>query len=228
MVILSCLIWGILCFVTVISSLKWYLPKLRLNSDNLAGQEEFAFKETGLRKFHIAFLFISVVVAMICGFISYNRHDSLLSTLKMILALCTLNVIAITDIELYKIPNLWVLILFIGRCLSFIPELIINDGSLLLSLINSMVAGTVCLLFLFIVSKITQGGIGYGDVKLFGALGFLCGVRAVVYILILSFFLCAIISIALLITKKKHLKDGVPMGPFVWLGFAATIILGLC
>ncbi len=228
MAILSCLIWGILCLATIILSLKWYLPKLREKSDVLVEKEKIVGEEVGLRKFHFLIIVFSIIIVMICGFVSYNRQDNLLGVCKMIFALCILSIVAITDVELYIIPNFCVFILFIGRCLSFIPELIINNDSLLMSLMNSIIAGGLCLLFLLIVSRITQGGIGYGDVKLFSALGFLCGVRAVVYTLILSFLFCTIVSIVYLITKKKHLKDGLPMGPFIWLGFAASIILGLC
>lgn len=225
MAALSSLIWAVVTAAIVFVVFKWYLPHL-MAKPQPEGEEKLDVQIT--KKFKIFFYVTSVVVALLCGYFSGARQDAWLSVSKMVLTLGILNVISITDIKLYKIPNLCVLILLGGRCLSFIPELINNDGTVLMGLINSLIAGIVSLLFLLLMSKITRGGIGYGDVKLFGALGFLCGVRAVLYTLMLSFFLCAIVSAVLLLSKKKGLKDGLPMGPFIWIGFAITIILGLC
>lgn len=225
MAALSSLIWAVVTAAIVFVVFKWYLPHL-LAKPQPEGKEILDVQIT--KNFKIFIYIASVVVALLCGYFSGVRQDAWLSVCKMVLTLGILNVISITDIKLYKIPNLCVLILLGGRCLSFIPELINNDGTVLMGLINSLIAGIVSLLFLLLISKITRGGIGYGDVKLFGALGFLCGVRAVLYTLILSFFLCAIVSAILLLTKKKGLKDDLPMGPFIWLGFAVTIIFGLC
>lgn len=225
MAALSSLIWAVVTAAIVFVVFKWYLPYLTAKPQP-EGEEIPEVQVT--KNFKIVVYIASVVVALLCGFFSGTRQDTWLSVSKMILTLGMLSVISITDIKLYKIPNLCVLILLGGRCLSFIPELINNDGTFLMGLINSLIAGIVSLLFLLLMSKVTRGGIGYGDVKLFGALGFLCGVRAVLYTLMISFFLCAIVSAVLLLSKKKGLKDGLPMGPFIWLGFALTVIFGLC
>lgn len=226
MAIFMCAIWGIFCVATVFFTQKWYLPKLKLKT---TGSDEYVISNKINHKVFIALLFgISIIIALICGFVSGNRQDELLSTIKMLLALCVLNVVAIIDIELYKIPNICVLILLAGKGLSIIPEIIINDGTVWIGLVNSIIAGTFSLVFLLLMSKITRGGIGYGDIKIFGSLGFLCGVRAVIYTLMISFFLSAVVSVVLLITKRKQLKDGLPMGPFIWIGFATTIVFGLC
>lgn len=225
MAALSGLIWAVVTVAVVFAVFKWYLPYL-MRQQQAEGAEITQVQIT--KTFKIIVYSISIIVAFLCGFFSGIRQDEWLSICKMILTLGILNVIFITDSKLYKIPNLCVLILLCGRCLSMIWELCNNDGTVMLGLINSLIAGLLSLLFLLIMAKITRGGIGYGDVKMFGALGFLCGVRAVLYTLILSFFFCAIVSVILLLTKKKGLKDGLPMGAFIWLAFAVTIILGLC
>ena len=225
MAALSSLIWAVVTAAIVFVVFKWYMPYLA-SKPQPEGEKISIVQVT--KKFKILVYVVSVLTAVLCGYFSGARNDEWLSVCKMILTLGVLNVISITDIKLYKIPNLCVLILLGGRCLSMIPELVNNDGTFLMGLINSLIAGIVSFLFLLLMSKITRGGIGYGDVKLFGALGFLCGVRAVLYTLMLSFFLCAIVSAVLLLSRKKGLKDGLPMGPFIWIGFAIAIILGLC
>lgn len=225
MVILSSLLWAAVATASVFIVFKWYLPAL------LAQPQPEDVKMTGVpvtKKLKIVVFVLSIVLSALCGYFSGLRQDEWMSVFRMILAMAVLNVISITDITLYRIPNVCVLILLAGRVLSIIAEMIVGDGTLLLSLLNSLIAGIACLIFLFLASKITGGGIGYGDIKLFAALGFLCGTRAVVYTLLLSVFICSIVSVVLLISKKKKLKDGLPMGPFIWVGFAITVILALC
>ena len=228
MAVLLCLVWGAVVAATIFVSFSWYLPFLSAKPSREEESETRASKPQITRRFQAVIYIVMILVAMICGYVSGNREDAFVSIFKMLLTLDVLSVVTITDIKLYKIPNLCILVLLAGRCLSIIPELVINDGTLVMGLLNSVIAGALSLLFLLLMSKITHGGIGYGDIKLFGALGFLCGVHAVVYTLLISFFLCAVASAMLLLTKKKHLKDGLPMGPFIWIGFAITIIVGLC
>ncbi len=60
--------------------------------------------------------------------------------------------------------------------------------------------------------------IGGGDVKLGIWLGFLLGIRGVYFWLTISYVLGAIVSIFLLIKKKKKLKSEIPFGPFLLIG----------
>lgn len=223
MTAIACSVWTIVSVSAVFITFKWYLPSLH-SSINEGDNNS---KTHATKPFQIAVYLVAIMVAIGCGYRMEVRQVDWINASKILLALSVLNIVSITDVILYKIPNLCVVILLVGRCLSLIPELICSDGTFFIGMINSLLAGSVCLLFLLVLSKMTNGGIGYGDVKLFGALGFLGGVYAVIYTLVLSFFLCAIASSIFLISGKKGLRDGLPMGPFIFLGFAATMILGL-
>ncbi len=61
-------------------------------------------------------------------------------------------------------------------------------------------------------------GMGFGDVKLMLALGFLFGVKNVLVITLVSFVFGALIGGALLILKKKDSDGYIPFGPFIALG----------
>ena len=61
-----------------------------------------------------------------------------------------------------------------------------------------------------------------------GGVAFLCGLRAFLYSFLLGMVFCAVLSIVLLTMKKKKAKDEVPMAPFIYMGFAVAIILGIC
>ena len=85
------------------------------------------------------------------------------------------------------------------------------------------VIGGLIFLIILIVSK---GGMGGGDVKLIGALGFILGVPKVFLNIFLSFLIGGIISIFLLVFKIKGRKDPIPFGPFIILAFTITSFWG--
>ena len=58
-------------------------------------------------------------------------------------------------------------------------------------------------------------GMGFGDVKLMAALGFLFGIKKILVITILSFAISAVISVILIALKKKKLDSYIPFGPFI-------------
>ncbi len=163
--------------------------------------------------------------ACLCGVRVYQTADSVLSIIKMLLGFCVLECAAYADYKLTRIPNAHVLALLAGRALILIPELIFTYEGVWQRLISSVAGGFLCLLLLLIVSRVSHGGIGFGDVKLFAGLGFLCGFYAAIYTLVFSCFLCAGVSVGFLIAKKKGMKDSMPMGPFVLFGYAAVLLL---
>lgn len=65
--------------------------------------------------------------------------------------------------------------------------------------------------------------LGFGDVKLMGALGLYFGFLSTLQIFLLSFLFGSVISIFLLITKIKNMKDAIPFGPFICLATISTI-----
>ena len=56
---------------------------------------------------------------------------------------------------------------------------------------------------------------GFGDVKLMGALGLYFGLSNIIIITLVSFLIGAILSIILLITKIKKTDEYIPFGPFI-------------
>lgn len=81
-----------------------------------------------------------------------------------------------------------------------------------------------------LIAVLSRGGMGGGDVKLMGLLGFAFGLRSVLVISILAFMLGALISVFLLVSGLRSRKDPIPFGPFIalstWLAmlFEAQIV----
>jgi leader peptidase (prepilin peptidase)/N-methyltransferase len=92
---------------------------------------------------------------------------------------------------------------------------------------NRLAAALIGALWLTLIVLVTRGrGMGIGDIKLAGALGFLLGWPDAVVGLGLGFILGALASILLLVCGKAGLKSSVPFGPFIVLGASAVVLWG--
>ncbi len=80
-----------------------------------------------------------------------------------------------------------------------------------------MLAGAGIFLVITLLGGLIAGkeAMGFGDVKLMGALGLYFGLSGIIIIALIAFLLGAIISIYLLATKKKKTDEYIPFGPFI-------------
>ncbi len=78
-------------------------------------------------------------------------------------------------------------------------------------------------LFGLIILLTKRKGMGMGDLKLAAALGFLFGWPKIILIAGLAFVIGGLWAAALLLAKKKSLKDAIPFGPF--LAIAAVVVI---
>ena len=78
----------------------------------------------------------------------------------------------------------------------------------------------------FAILILKKEGMGFGDVKLMASLGFLFGMKNIIAITLLSFFIGAIIGIILLIIKKKDKESYIPFGPFIVIGALILVFIG--
>lgn len=72
---------------------------------------------------------------------------------------------------------------------------------------------------------VTKGGLGAGDVKLFAVLGLYLGSRRIFTAAFLSVFFAAVYTGIKALLRRTNWKKEIPLGPFVFLGTAAAIIL---
>jgi leader peptidase (prepilin peptidase)/N-methyltransferase len=81
------------------------------------------------------------------------------------------------------------------------------------------------LLALWAITK--KKGMGLGDVKLVIPLGWLVGLSGGFAMLLMSFWIGAIIAVVLLVFGGKHMKSEIPFGPFIIVGFAIVFLSGI-
>lgn len=132
----------------------------------------------------------------------------------------------VIDYKLQIIPNRLNLSLFeIGIIFMLINGIFdINMG---INMLLGMVTGAGIFLLITWIGSLIAGkeAMGFGDVKLMGALGLLFGFQNIIAIAVMSFLIGAILSIFLLVTKIKKIDEYIPFGPFIILAtFIAMVV----
>ena len=132
----------------------------------------------------------------------------------------------VIDYRLQIIPNRLNLTMFeIGLIISFIYGL--SDVAITINMGLGMLVGGGIFLLITIIGGAIYGkeAMGFGDVKLMGALGLYFGLSNIVAITLLSFLIGAILSIILLVTKIKKMDEYIPFGPFIVIGTFISIFV---
>lgn len=124
--------------------------------------------------------------------------------------------VAVIDFKNSIIPNRLLLTMAeTGLLLTFVYG--ISDINLAMDMLLGMVVGTVIFGILTLLGRLVSGkeAMGMGDVKLVAALGLFFGASNILAISIIAFLLGAIISIILVLSKKRKIDDYIPFGPFI-------------
>ena len=122
----------------------------------------------------------------------------------------------VIDYRLQIIPNRLNLTIFeIGIIFTFLYGL--SDIAISINMFLGMLAGGGIFLLITLVGGLVYGkeAMGFGDVKLMGALGLFFGLSNIIIITLVSFLIGAILSIGLLATKMKKTDEYIPFGPFI-------------
>lgn len=122
----------------------------------------------------------------------------------------------VIDYRKQIIPNRLNLTLFeVGLVFAFIIGL--SSINLFIDKILGMLVGAGIFLIITAVGGLIAGkeAMGFGDVKLMGALGIIFGMTNTIMISVIAFLLGAVISIILLVSKKKKSDEYIPFGPFI-------------
>lgn len=132
----------------------------------------------------------------------------------------------VIDYRLQIIPNRLNLTMFeVGLLLTFVYG--IANINIATDMLLGMVTGAGIFLLITLIGGLIAGkeAMGFGDVKLMGALGLYFGFSGIIVISLIAFLLGAIISIILIATKKKKTDEYIPFGPFIVLSAMITIFV---
>lgn len=132
----------------------------------------------------------------------------------------------VIDFKLQIIPNRLNLTMFeIGLIIAFLYGL--SDVAITINMALGMLAGGGIFLLITLIGGVVYGkeAMGFGDVKLMGALGLYFGLSNIVVVTLLSFLIGAVLSILLLLTKIRKMDEYIPFGPFIVLGSFISIFV---
>lgn len=149
-----------------------------------------------------------------------------LNVIKYLLIVPLLISIFIIDYKHQIIPNRLNLTLFeIGLVFTLLYGF--NNVMISSDMLLGLVAGGGIFLLITLIGGLIAGkeAMGFGDVKLMCGLGLLFGLTNTIIITLLSFLIGALISIILLIARRKKKNEYIPFGPFIILSTLIVIFV---
>jgi leader peptidase (prepilin peptidase) / N-methyltransferase len=166
--------------------------------------------------------FIYPVMELLCGLLFVFAYYKIGPEVELVVALTLISlllIITVSDLAYMIIPNK-VLIVFL---VLFIVERIFIP---LKSWYDPLLGAGVGFGLLFLIGVISKGGMGGGDIKLFGVLGLALGWSSI----LLTFFFAALIGtvvgiIGMLLGKVKR-KKPIPFGPSIAAGSLLAYFYG--
>ena len=215
---------GILMLVTgmpiILLLYKWTQLLYSQNSDELQDKDKWLAKDKKMR-----------------------QKDWLKKSLYIFAAFGIITVIFTNKFSFINIGNVLLFSAYLGMMLNFLysdlDQQVIFDKQLVLfaclglagallnhyPLADHLLAAGAGLLGFLLLSVVTRGSIGGGDIKLMGALGLWLGLKAIWLVAVGGILLGGIWALLLILCKKKGRKDFVPYSPgFILCGIIVYLL----
>lgn len=143
-----------------------------------------------------------------------------IDAIKFMILIPMLIIAFMIDLKLQIIPNRLTLTIFeVGLVFTFIETLLNPNFGINVftnNMLGMVVGGGIFLLITLIGGLIAgKEAMGFGDVKLMGALGLFFGWLNMILISVMAFLFAAVISIVILIARRKKFSEYIPFGPFI-------------
>ncbi len=146
----------------------------------------------------------------------YMKFGITINSIMYCLLISLLLIVSIVDFKYMIIPDSLIIIgLFLGVICTLINKEFYDS-----------IFGALIGFGLFFMIEILTNSMGGGDIKLVAVLGFIFGIKGVLFISLFSFVIGAFISVVLIILKIKSIKDEIPFGPFISLATLLYLFLG--
>lgn len=175
--------------------------------------EKINYKEffQDLKKGFKVDILYSVILILLFNLLYYINGNIVSTYIYMALSIILLIVFSI-DYKVQLIPDeahIYIAILAV-------INIFFNINNILDYILGALVGGGIFFVIAYgsyLILK--KEGMGFGDVKLMASLGLFLGVKNILVVTLLSFLIGAIVSVALLVTKKKDKTSYIPFGPFI-------------
>lgn len=182
----------------------------------------FLFLRGKCRHCHQRISFVYPVVELVTGFFFAFSYIKTGLNIELVVALSLVSmlmIIFVSDIHYMLIPNR--ILLF------FLPIFIVLRMILPLDpWWDSIAGGLIAIVLLSVIIIVSRGGMGGGDMKLFGLLGIVLGTGKVLLAFFLATLIGALFGGLLLLLKIIGRKQEVPFGPYIIVGALLAYFYG--
>ncbi len=171
--------------------------------------------------------FIVELLSAVSFVIIYHFYGISITSLLLLILSIYFIIIFFIDLKHLIIPNsLTFSLMFLGFIKSFDPNL---DKTIFPNYINSLIGGifgySIIWLIVFVYKKIRKKeGMGLGDAKLLGAIGFWFGWASIPFTIFLSSVAALIFVIPSIINKSRNMASQIPFGPYIIVGCIIYLI----
>lgn len=164
------------------------------------------------------YLLMVITAAMYVGLLYFFGLS--IDTLKYMFLVPMLISAFVIDYRLQIIPNRLTLTIFETGLIFTFASVLINTNvgiSIFMNNMLGMIVGGGIFLIITLIGGLIAGkdAMGFGDVKLMGALGLFFGWMNIIMVAVMAFLLAAVISIIILVSRRKKADEYIPFGPFI-------------
>lgn len=170
-------------------------------------------------------LILVCFVIMVAAQISLYSNTSVINLVKLAGLMVLVLGAAVVDAKRRIIPNVLILAGLVFRAGIYVYEFLCKAEELKAIFTNDMIGFAIGFLFLAVVSLISKGALGFGDVKLFGVIGLISGSFCTYSTLFLSLVISVVVSLVSISRKKMGRKDSFPFGPCIAAGYTLAVLL---
>jgi len=126
--------------------------------------------------------------------------------------------LAVIDVKYRIIPNP---LIVVGLALALLMHLLTQQLQ-----VSHIVVGSIFAFGIFFaVAVLRPGGLGMGDVKLSTLIGVIFGFPNVLWALIISAGVSAVVLVTLMLRKNQRLTDTIPYAPFLCIGALVMLVV---
>ena len=221
-------------YYIIVSILGLFIGELVNWMNKRLPEEKHIFTKGALKEYkeqfkpnYILMIITSIIyVALLYKFGIQKTFIENLELIKYLILTPMLLSAFVIDYHLQIIPNRLNLTIFeIGLVFTFIHGL--SNVAISINMLLGMIVGAGIFLAITFIGSLIYGkeAMGFGDVKLMGALGLYFGLTNIIIITLISFLVGAILSILLLATKIRKMDQYIPFGPFIVIATFITIFV---
>lgn len=175
-------------------------------------------------------VWISLAVTLLCygaAVALFFHVEGALNRFRMLTGLVCAAGAACNDYREERIPNIFPLVMAVSGLVCLAAGYVTGQDGAMSYIASSLIAAFLVTACMSVAALLTKNGIGAGDIKLLGALALLGGIYTVGGTLFFGLLCCCLTAAVLLLSKKKTIKESLPFGPFVFIGYLVTIFMSV-